>query len=457
MNLRRIAGLLRLAPRVVVRVAPSPTGPLHVGTARTALFNYLFARGRGGRFILRIEDTDRARSEKEHEEDILAGLAWLGVAHDSFARQSDRLDRYEFHLRALCAKGAAYVSSAEAGEGRAEVIRLRNPGKTISFEDLVRGSIALDSAELGDFVIAKSFREPLYHLAAVVDDWEMGVTHVIRGEDHISNTPRQILIQEALGAPRPVYAHIPLILAKDRSKLSKRSGTAVALSAYRADGYLPEALVNYLALLGWNPGTDREFFTLRELADRFDIRGVQRGGAVFDLDKLRWFNREYLRRRPDVLFLDDLASYVPERVRKLPGFSPKVLGSLVPLVRERISVYGDFRDLAAAGEFDYFFAAPDVPASLLVPGGEGSDAARKHLAAVAKLLALLPAESFGAERVKKAIFPYATEAGRGAVLWPFRVALSGRERSPDPFLIAGVLGKEETLRRISAASATLGE
>ena len=273
--------------KVAVRMAPSPTGNFHVGGARTALFNFLFARKNNGEFILRIEDTDKERSKKEFEDDIFESLEWLGLKYDEFYRQSERGEIYRNYVEKMLNNDSVY-------EAEDKVIRFRNPNKKIKFNDLVRGEIEFDTTELKDFVIAKSVDEPLYHLAVVIDDFESGVTHVIRGEDHISNTPRQILIQEAIGATRPLYAHLPLILAQDRSKLSKRKhGESVSLDYYRNKGYSPEAIINYLALLGWNPGTEQEIFTLEELINVFDLERVHKGGAIFDEKKLAWVNRKH--------------------------------------------------------------------------------------------------------------------------------------------------------------------
>lgn len=277
-------------------MAPSPTGKLHIGTARTTLFNYLFARQSEGKFILRIDDTDTERSTSEFEQNILDGLSWLGLEYDELFRQSERTDVYVSYLKKMVENDSVYISKEEIKEEgqRSKVIRLRNPNKKIIFEDLIRGTVEFDTTELGDFVVAKSLEEPLYHLASVVDDIEMNITHVIRGEDGISNTPRQILIQEAIGALRPIYAHLPLILAPDRSKLSKRKhGESVSLDYYRDKGYSPAAIVNYLALLGWNPGTEQEIFTLGELIKVFDIAKVHKGGAIFDEKKLAWVNRKH--------------------------------------------------------------------------------------------------------------------------------------------------------------------
>jgi len=268
-------------------MAPSPTGNFHVGGARTALFNFLFAKQNNGKFILRIEDTDKERSKKEFEDDIFESLEWLGLKYDEFYRQSERGEIYRNYVEKMLNNDSVY-------EAEDKVIRFRNPNKKIKFNDLVRGEIEFDTTELKDFVIAKSVDEPLYHLAVVIDDFESGITHVIRGEDHISNTPRQILIQEAIGAPRPLYAHLPLILAQDRSKLSKRKhGESVSLDYYRHKGYSRDAIINYLALLGWNPGTEQEIFTLEELINVFDLGRVHKGGAIFDEKKLAWVNRKH--------------------------------------------------------------------------------------------------------------------------------------------------------------------
>ena len=269
-------------------MAPSPTGNFHIGGARTALFNFLYARKHEGKFIIRIEDTDKERSKKEFEEDIIESLNWLGLKYDELYRQSDREEVYKKYLKKMLDLGSVYIKDGE------QVIRFKNPNKKIKFNDLIRGDIEFDTTELEDFIIAKNVNEPLYHLAVVVDDHEMAITHIIRGEDHISNTPRQILIQEAIGAERPLYAHLPLILAQDRSKLSKRKhGEAVSVNYYRQKGILPQALINYLALLGWNPGTDEEIFTLNELIKVFDLSRVHKGGAMFDEKKLAWVNRKH--------------------------------------------------------------------------------------------------------------------------------------------------------------------
>jgi len=308
-----------MSQKVVTRFPPSPTGHLHIGSARTALFNYLFAKHNNGSMRLRFEDTDKERSKKEFEDDIIEGLRWLGLYSETseVPRQSERTEIYKKHLIPLLEKGFAYEAEEAKNTPDKKVVRFKNPNKTISFFDLVRGDVTFDTTELGDFVIARNTEEPLYHLAVVIDDHEMGVTHVIRGEDHISNTPRQILIQEAIGASRPLYAHIPLILGKDKSKLSKRHG-AISVTEYRNQGFLPEALVNFLALIGWNPGGEREVYSLNELVALFSLEKVQKGGAKFDLDKLRWMNKEYLRKVPKEEFELHALEFLPEAIKKLP-------------------------------------------------------------------------------------------------------------------------------------------
>ncbi len=449
--------LLIMNRQIITRFAPSPTGPFHVGGVRTALFSYLFARHHGGKFLLRIEDTDIARSKKEFETDIIESLQWLGLEWDEYSRQSDRTALYKEQLEKLIAAGAAYVSKEEIKkEGdRPEVIRLKNPGQNITFHDEIRGDISFDTAPLGDFIIARSLTEPLYHFSVVVDDFLGGVTHVIRGEDHISNTSRQILIQEALGAPRPAYAHLPLILAADRSKLSKRKhGDRVSLRYYIHEGYLRDAIVNYMALLGWNPNQgDRELFSLAELIQLFDLTKIQKAGAIFNEEKLRWFNQQYLKTLPT----DALATEIKEiLIKKYPADSvEKMLPKIFPVILERMSVISDVQKMVADGELEYYFQTPVLdPAKInwkLTP----AEKTKAHFQHIRSLLVAIDSTVFGSETLKMAIWPYAEAEGRGEVLWSMRYALSGRERSPDPFLLASILGKEETLKRLVTAETLL--
>lgn len=445
-----------MSDTVITRIPPSPTGKLHIGTVRTALFNYLFAKHHGGHMVFRSEDTDKARSTKAFEDEIINGLLSLGLTwendDDKIVRQSERAHIYREHLERAIANGSAYISKepSKADETvMVEVVRLRNPNKDITFNDLVRGDITFNTTELGDIVIARSVDDALYHFAVVVDDALMGVTHVIRGEDHISNTPRQILIQEALGFTRPIYAHLPLILAPDRSKMSKRHG-AVSIESYRQEGFLDSAIINYLALLGWNPGTDEELFTLDELIKRFDITHVQKSGAVFNRDKFLWFNREHLNKLSGEAFRDYIKANIPTRLTEMPGYSDEKLAKLLPTIRERISVRQEFIADVEAGEYDFAFSTPVYEASLLTPKGvtEPKEVI-PHLQAV--LHSLASADFSSPEAIKTLIWPYAESAGKAVVLWPLRTALSGRAQSPDPFTIAYILGQQETLARIVAA------
>lgn len=430
-----------MSEKVVTRFAPSPTGFLHAGNYRTAIFAYLYAKKSDGKFIVRIEDTDRVRSKKEYEDNIVETLGWLGLAHDGFFRQSDNRARHTAELERLIAEGKAYVSQEtpkEEGE-RAEVIRFRNPNAALTFNDALRGPITFDTTEHGDFVIARSMSEPLFHFAVVVDDHDEGVTFVIRGEDHISNTPRQLLISQALGYEAPVYMHMPLVLGPDKAKLSKRRG-AKALTQYRDEGYIAEAMINCLALIGWHPEGEQELFSTEELVQLFSVERLQRSSGVFDDNKLRWFNHEHLKRLSDGEYAARLNAFAGVEV------DPR----LVPLLKERAQTLKEAQE-ALEGEFNFLSSVSYEPDLLLNKGKIAAAEASKHLQAVQAFLSEVPDGGFTAASVKEAVWPYAEEKGRGAVLWPLRVALSGREKSPDPFTIAALVGKDEALSRIAAA------
>ena len=418
---------------VITRFAPSPTGLLHAGNYRTAVFAYLFAKQSGGAFIVRIEDTDKERSKKEYEQNILKTLEWLGLQPDEVFHQSTHVVRHTEMLKKLITAERAYV--AEEG-----VIRFRNPNIKLTFADAIRGPITFDTTELHDFVIARSIESPLFHLAVVVDDADEGVSHVIRGEDHISNTPRQILIQEALGLPTPVYVHLPLVLAPDRTKLSKRNG-AKPLLTYKEGGYLPEAVLNCLALTGWHPEGEKEIFSIGELVEVFDLKRIQKGGGIYDETKLRWFNHEHIKKLSDDTFASRLTQYVG-----------KVIDArLTTLLKERYQTLGEIKEALEGGEYD-FLESISYPTELLTKGAKtDTEQVKKHLTVAYELLQKLPHEEFTGEKAKEVLFPYATEVGRAGVLWPLRVALSGKEKSPDPFTLAALLGKKETLRRIEKA------
>lgn len=438
---------------VVTRIAPSPTGYLHLGTARAALFNYLWARKNGGKFIIRIENTDKERDKSEFEAAILENLAWLGIEHDELYRQSDHNDAHKAAIQKLLEKDAAYISkepSKDDANKEVEVVRFRNPNKEITFIDLVRGDVTFDTTDLKDFVIARSVDDPLHHLAVVVDDADEGVTLAMRGEDLLSNTPRQILIREALDLPSLQYLHLPLILAPDRTKLSKRKHAA-SIGDFRDKGYLPEALLNYIAFLGWHPGTDEEIFTKDELTDRFTLDQIQKAGAMFDEVKLRWFNREHLMQKTDEEFISEIKGYFSqdtlETLEKIGRFE-----RLIPELRERIEVYSDIADMEEAGEFDYFTGDPEYEKEeLFWKKDQNAENTKRRLEEVQGLLEGLEAEKWASESVKEALWAYAEKEGKGEVLWPLRYALSGKDKSPDPFSLAAILGKDETVKRVSFA------
>ena len=451
--------------KIVTRFAPSPTGNLHIGGVRTALFNYLFTRNNDGKYLLRIDDTDKARSTKAFENNIIDGFKNIGLNWDNnnILRQSERTEIYSKYLKKLIDEGKAYVSKEAVVEegGRAEVIRLKNPNKKISFDDLIRDHVEFDTTDLGDFVIAKSLSEPIYHFASVIDDFEMGITHVIRAEEHLSNTPRQILIQEAIGANRPIYAHIPMILAPDRSKLSKRHG-ATALTDYLEKGYLKEAIINYLAFLGWNPGGEREIYSLDELIKIFDISKVQKAAAIFNIEKLDWYNREYIGKLSNEDFINYSKPFIPEWLSvEGPQFK-----RLLPLLREKIVVFSDIEKMFAPNsEFGFIRSLNDYTCNeLLWKKNPDREVARKHLSYAKEIIQKIDTElnlnlsnvangtdSFTSDSIKNSLWKYAEENGKGDVLWPLRMALTGQEKSPDPFVSAAILGKEESLRRIDLA------
>ena len=441
--------------KIITRFAPSPTGYFHIGSARTALFNYLFAKHNGGKFLLRIEDTDKERSEDVHTQTILDSLEWLGISYDDeLVIQSKNANRHREILTKMIADGFAYEGEMRE-DGTAKVIRFKNPNKKVTFTDLIRGDITFDTTELKDFVIAKSIDEPLYHLAVVVDDFDVGITHVIRGDDGISNTPRQILIQEAIGAPRPIYAHVPLLLAPDRSKLSKRKG-AKSLTQFRDEGYLRDAFINYMVLLGWNPGTEKEIFTLDELIQEFDISKAQKGGAIFSEEKLRWFNAQHLRAKSDEEKMEILNSLNEfKELNKDTTCSKKIM---LDIIFERVEVISDIEKLLQEGEFDYIFKDPVIDTEkILWKNNPDKKATSEIIKKVKELLQTVPENTFNIEKIKDTVWPLAEEIGKGEVLWPMRVALSGKEKSPDPFSLAELLGISVTLHRLDNAIEKLNE
>jgi len=431
--------------KVIVRFPPSPTGLFHVGSARTALFNFLFARKNGGKFLLRIEDTDKERSKPEFEKNIFDSLSWLGLSFDGeILKSSERTEIYKEKMRELIKKGLAYVSEEKEGANR-EVVRFRNPGGKIKFQDLIRGEVEMNISELGDFIIARNINEPLYHLAVVVDDFESKITHIIRGEDHISNTPRQILLLEALGGKRPIYAHLPLVLAPDKSKLSKRKhGESVSLDFYRQCGYLPETMNNFLALLGWNPGDERELFSLKDLIKEFSLEKVQKSGAIFDIKKLDWMNGEYIRGKSKEELVELAKPFLKNFQIPTSNIS---FPAILTLEQPRLKKLSELPE-----KIDFFFKIPEYSKNLLSWKDMNDSEIKSSLEISKNILKTADENNFTKENLEKIFLPKAEEMGdRGRLLWPLRVALSGKKISPPPFDILEILGKEESLNRIEMA------
>ncbi len=418
------------------RIAPSPTGYLHLGTARTALFNYLFTKQMGGKMYLRIEDTDRERSKKAYENDIIAGLKFLGIKWDGeIVRQTDRLAIYQKYIDQLLKDGFAYQAD---GAIWLKVSAVKVKGK-LEFTDTIRGKISFPKAKIKDFVIVTSKKMPLFLLTNVIDDFEMKITDVIRGEDHISNTPRQMLIQLALGLPAPHYAHIPLILAPDKSKLSKRAG-AVSLLEYQKQGFLAESMVNMLGLLGFHPQNEKETMNLGALVKEFDIKRVQRAGAIFDQEKLLSINGWYIRN----MKIGDLA----KRINNFDK-TTKVNEKYLAILKDRLKTLVDYKD-----ESSFLQKLPDYNAEFLVfkkSTKQDSLNALKLIDGVFKdkEVRFWSSENNIKEELQKIVEQ--NNLSNGDVFWSSRVALSGLENSPQPSEIAWALGKKESLARIKKA------
>jgi glutamyl-tRNA synthetase len=461
---------------VRVRFAPSPTGYLHVGGARTALFNWLFARHYGGKFILRIEDTDFSRSSEAMVEGILQGMRWLGLTWDEGPFfQSQRLARYQEFAGKLVNAGSAYrcfckaeeqtkekdksepplkaadhsctaltseESSRRASSGESSAIRFRIPPDKTSFHDHVLGKIEVDNANLEDFVLLRSDGIPTYHLSVVVDDLDMEITHVVRGADHISNTPKQILLYQAASRKPPEFAHLPLILGPDKQRLSKRHG-ATSVMAYAELGYLPDAFFNFLALLGWSPGNDRELFSRQELIDHFSLEGVGKANAVFGLEKLDWYNSQYLRNAsPDALrqmAIDEL------RTSQIPAIdlSSESLDKILELLKNRLRKIGDLTSTWKAffsDEFEFDKAAADK----FLADPKLRDLIPELLNRYGKL------EDFSLNSTEAALRSLAEEKGvkAGLLINALRVGLTGQGVAPGLFEIMQALGQERTIARI---------
>lgn len=445
------------------RFAPSPTGHLHIGGARTALFCYLFAKQNNGQFILRIEDTDQERSEENYTKGIIEGLKWLGLDWDEGPYfQTERKEIYRRYLEKLLEEGRAYrcfctkeeiesqrqyyLSQGEAPryngkcsnmpldeqnklleEGRSFIVRLRAPKESIKFNDLVKGEIEFPADTVGDISLSKGMDQPLYNFAVVVDDYEMKISHVVRGEDHIPNTPKQIAIAQALGLPLPEYGHLPLILGPDRSKMSKRHG-ATAVIDYQQQGFLPEAFINFIAMIGWNPGDNREIFSLEELTKEFSWSKVQKGGGIFNIQKLEYINGYYIRQLTTEKLSELLKPWMTEKSREA-----------AVLYQDRLKRLDEIKELA-----DFLITEPVYEKDLLIWKQMTLDEVKESLSILCELL-----ESDNWETV---IMERATAMGdRGRLLWPLRAALTGKKQSAGPMEVIKVIGTEKAIERLKKA------
>ena len=458
--------------QVILRFAPSPTGFLHIGGARTALFNWLLARNRGGRFILRIEDTDQVRSTRESIDAILEGMTWLGLDWDEGpVYQTDRMVMYREHAERLLHENKAYYCYCTPEEleekrqkalqekrkpkydgtcrglqapvpGRSPAIRFRAPqeGKTV-LPDLIKGTVEFENAEMDDLVILRSDGWPTYNFSVVVDDATMGITHVIRGDDHVNNTPRQILLYQAFGYPLPQFAHVPMILGADKARLSKRHG-ATSVMAYKDMGYLPQALVNYLVRLGWSHG-DQEVFTMGELIQKFSLENVGKSAGVFNPEKLNWLNGVYIRQEKPETLAELLLPFLERK-----GLKPRSMGWLVEIVKtlqERSKTLVEMADMAE------FYLRDDFQVD--------EKAERKHLLPAIKepmeiFLGRLESVAEVNEKSLEEIFKEIVAQRNmklGALAQAVRVALTGKSSSPGIYEVMRILGKDEVLKRLSKA------
>ncbi len=424
---------------VVVRFAPSPTGYLHLGSARTALFNWLFARHSGGKFLLRIEDTDMARSETKFLQEILEDLKWLGVDWDEEPLyQSQRFALYREKAAEILNKGKGYK------DGDAVILKVEK-GRTIEVNDVIHGRIIFQTEGIKDQVMVKSDGSPAYNFACVVDDAQLGITHILRGDDHISNTPKQILFYEALGLPLPQFGHMPLIMGSDGAKLSKRHG-GVAVEEYRKEGFLPEALANYLILLGWSPGEDREVISLKEAVKLFELSAMNAAQVMFDIQKLKWLNGEYIVRKKTEELLPFIKCQLIAAGIELSGLSDDYLRRLIDLYKIRIKTFQEFVDLTESFFRDDYTVDKEGKKDYL-----DRKENKENILLFAERLAEL--EDFRKENIEKICRSLAEEKGIKAadIIHPTRVAITGRTKGAGLFEIMELLGREKTLERMRKA------
>ncbi len=467
--------------KVITRFAPSPTGFMHVGGVRTALFAYLWAKKNNGKFILRIEDTDKEREVEGSIAHIIESLKWLGIdwnegpdiggPHASYI-QSERLDLYKKYAQILIDKGFAYpdpytkeeldIFRKKAEENKTaflyrnhrpesfgvwdgtKPLRFKTPEiKSYKWNDAVRGELSAGPEALDDFILIKSDGYPTYNFAHIVDDLEMGVTHIMRADEFISSTPKFLSLYEALGVEAPVFVTLPPILADGgNKKMGKRDGAKDILE-YRNEGYLPDAMVNFLALLGWNPGGEKEVFTKEELIDSFDITRIQISGAQMNIEKLDWMNKEHIKKLAPEIFESKVLEWLPENIKDK---------KIIPVLVDRISKFSDLKEMADKGEFNFFFTAPEISREKLSYKDTLKEKTTDNINNAIKTLQEIDDSSFTVENIKTALMQLADSLpSRGELLHPIRFALSGLDKSPDPFIIASILGKNETISRLQKA------
>lgn len=480
-----------MAEEIRVRIAPSPTGKFHIGTARTALFNYLFAKKFDGKFVVRVEDTDKERHDDSSLKDILDGLKWLGMDWDEGPViggpygpyfQQERLGLYDPFVLQLIDKKLAYrcyctpeelaaereaqqnqktapkysghcrhLSAAEIDQfeqaGRTSAVRFVVEPRVVSFDDLIKGKVEFDAGLFGDFVIQRSDGMPLFVLSNVIDDNLMKISHVLRGEEHLVNTAKQILLADALNFLSPQFGHFPLILNIDRSKMSKRKNPVSISDDYKNRGFLPDALVNYIALLGWNSGTEREIFSMQELIDEFEINRVGTSPSIFDTEKLLWMNGYYIRQQSIGEVAEAGREFITNtELQKAVTAKPDYYLNAIALVHDRLKLLNEVE-----GQIEYFFIAPQCEPTLLI--AKKSTEANTLAALKASLKVVAELKTMGLDEVEPALRGAAEDLKikDGELLWAVRVALSGRDASPGAFELLGVIGKEESVKRINTA------
>jgi glutamyl-tRNA synthetase len=474
-------GVENIDKKIVTRFAPSPTGFMHIGGIRTALYAYLFARKNKGTFILRIEDTDKAREVDGSIEHIIESLKWLGIGWDEGPdiggpnapyKQSERLDSYKKYAKILIEKGLAYAdpyTEEEVEVYRNKAIEEKRPFlyrdnrpenppiwdgskplrlkikdiKSYEWEDLARGHLKAGPEALDDFILIKADGYPTYNFAHIIDDLEMGVTHIMRGDEFISSTPKFLALYDALEIKRPEFVILPPIMGADgKKKLGKRDGAKDVLE-YRDEGYLPEAMLNFLAFIGWNPGNEKEIFTKEELIESFDIKGIHISGGGFNEEKLDWINKEHIKLLPEGILEEKIFSWLPEELH---------IKKIIPLIVERISKFGDIKNMVEGRDLDYFYKEPNYEKEKLIYKNTEISKIIEILENTIIRFNDIEDKDFSKEKIKEILMQIADGLeNRGQILHPIRFALSGLDKSPDPFIISEILGKEDTIKRIQNA------